>query len=65
MGNNISIFLCDRCGKDSFNLVDNGTRDIICAHCDVPMIDLQWSWTENPEEYVELELEDGTKYKLE
>jgi len=59
-----TIFICDRegCSGETFYIVSNG--NLMCASCNVEMINLGWHWTETEEEYVELELEDKRKFDL-
>ena len=53
------ILLCDSCNNDLYYILENG--DICCGKCDRPQINLKWIWTDQEEEYVELELENGSK----
>jgi len=59
-----NVYQCDRegCGGDTFYILENG--NLMCADCNVEMINIAWRWTEEHEEYVELELEDGSKFNL-
>ena len=52
---------CDECHGQLF-LLDAADQRIVCDGCGTPQANIVWDWTADEEEYVELELEDGSKY---
>jgi len=49
------IQICDRCGGETFHLLDNKAMGIMCSNCEVEMINIKWDWTAEEEIYVELD----------